>query len=100
MNDAFIWFLAGLGGVALGGLFFGSLWWTVQKVTTSARPALWAVGSFVLRMVVTVGGFYLVGGGQWQRIVACLAGFLLARAVITRVTELHAPLTPEPTHAP
>lgn len=100
MNNILIYLLAGGAGAALGAFFFGGLWWTVQKITTSKRPALWTLGSFVVRMVVTVGGFFLVADGQWQRIVACLVGFLVARAVITRITDTAAPLNTEPTHAP
>lgn len=100
MNDILILLLAAAAGAALGAFFFGGLWWTVQKITTSKRAPLWFLGSFVLRMAVTVGGFYLVGGDQWQRIVACLVGFLIARAWVTRVTGKDPRLAPEATHAP
>lgn len=73
-------------GLLLGALFFGGLWWTVRKGLVSTRPALWFLGSLVLRMVIAVGGFYLVSGGQWQRLLACLVGFVLARLLVTAVT--------------
>ncbi len=73
-------------GLLLGALFFGGLWWTVRKGLVSTRPALWFLGSLVLRMIIAVGGFYLVSGGQWQRLLACLAGFVLARLLVTAVT--------------
>jgi F1F0 ATPase subunit 2 len=55
--------LALLAGVALGLFYFGGLWLTVQRVTTSQRPELLALGSFVLRMAVTLAGF-LLGHGR------------------------------------
>jgi F1F0 ATPase subunit 2 len=71
----------------LGALFFGGLWWTVLKGLTSPRPALWFLGSMLLRTGITLSGFYLVSGGDWQRLLACLAGFVIARLVVTRLTR-------------
>jgi len=100
MNEGLVWLLVGGAGVLLGFFFFGGLWWTVKKSLSSPRAALWLVGSFVVRMVVTVGGFYLVSDGQWQRILACLVGFLVARTVVSRLTDKKAQTSPEATHAP
>jgi hypothetical protein len=30
-------------------------------------------------------GFYLVSGNHWERLVACLLGFVVARIVVTRL---------------
>lgn len=79
--------LAALAGVALGTLFFGGLWWTVQRAAVSPRPALWFGPSLLLRIAVVAGGFYLVGDGTWQRLAACLGGFVLARAAVLRATK-------------
>ena len=38
-------------GALLGAFFFGGLWWTVQKGVTSEQPALWFLGSLLLRTV-------------------------------------------------
>ena len=61
--------------------FFGGLWWTVQKGVASESPAIWFVGSLLLRTGVVVAGFYLVAG-HWSRLVACLFGFLIARVIV------------------
>ena len=79
-------------GVGLGVFFFGGLWWTVRKGLFSAHPALWMLSSLVLRMGLTVGGFYLVlssdlVGAAWQRLLLCLLGFLTARLLITQGTR-------------
>jgi F1F0 ATPase subunit 2 len=80
-------------GLALGAVFFGGLWWTVHRALASASPARWFVGSLLARTVLTLAGFYLVADGHWERLLACLAGFTIARFVVTRVTrtatELH-----------
>jgi len=39
-------------------------------------------------MAVAVTGFYLVSHGEWRKLVACLAGFLLARITVTRLVRL------------
>lgn len=73
-----------LAGMVLGIFFFGGLWWTVRKGMTATNPALWFVGSFLLRTGVVLGGFYAVGASDWQRLLAALAGFVLARMLLTR----------------
>jgi F1F0 ATPase subunit 2 len=87
MSEAARLFLSGLAGALLGGFFFGGLWWTVRKSVSSARPAQWLLGSALLRMGVAVTGLYLVSGHHWQRLLACLLGFMAARAVVTRWTR-------------
>ena len=69
-------------GVALGGLFFGGLWWMVQRLTSSRHPALMLSGSFILRMGIALSGLDLISGGRWQRLVAGLLGFAIARTLV------------------
>lgn len=78
------WALALLAGGMLGLFFFGGLWWTLRRALASKRPALWVMGSLLLRVGITGGGFVLVSAGQWQRVLACLLGFLIARQAVTR----------------
>jgi F1F0 ATPase subunit 2 len=87
MNESLMLFVAGAVGLALGAVFFGGLWWTVRKGVSSPRPALWFVGSMLLRTVIVLAGFYFVGGGQWQRLLACLLGFVIARFLVMRLTR-------------
>lgn len=75
-------------GLLLGGMFFGGLWWTVRKGVASSRPAVWFVGSLLLRTGILLAGFYFVGvyrvsTGSWSRLLLCLLGFTLARLVVT-----------------
>lgn len=86
MNNVHLILAAGA-GMLLGGVFFGGLWWTVRKCLTSLHPASWLLGSAFLRMSIAVLGFYFVGGGQWQRMLACLVGFITARLVVTWLSK-------------
>ncbi len=71
-------------GVLLGAFFFGGLLWTVRKCLSSRQPALWVLGSLLLRTGVVMAGFYYVSAGHWERMLLCLAGFFIARLLVTR----------------
>ena len=104
MSEALMLGLAGVAGLIMGAIFFGGLWWTVRKGVSSKRPALWFLGSFLLRTGVVVAGFYVVSDGDWQRLLACLFGFAVARFIVTWLTPppIAAPSvrTAEARHAP
>jgi F1F0 ATPase subunit 2 len=87
MTDALLLLLCVPAGGALGAVFFGGLWWTVRRGLASGHPALWFMASLMLRLAITLSGFYLVGGGQWQRLILCLLGFIAARLVVERLTR-------------
>ncbi|MEZ4934310.1 MAG: ATP synthase subunit I [Saprospiraceae bacterium] len=84
-NDFTTWMLTLLTGILLGIFFFGGLWWTIHKGLTSKYAGLWFLGSMLVRTGVVLTGFYFVSGGQWERIVVCLAGFIIARLVVLRI---------------
>jgi len=85
MTETLTLVLAWVAGGALGAMFFGGLWRTVQKALSSTRPAFWFFGSLLLRMTLALAGFYFVAGGHWQRLLVCLAGFVVARLIVTRL---------------
>ena len=103
MHDTLVWIGAFAAGGAMGGIFFGGLWWTIRKGMASPAPALWFLGSFVLRMGVVLAGFYFVAGSHWDRMLLCLLGFILARLLVmllTRPAQNKTPLpAPEVPHA-
>jgi len=74
-------------GGLLGAMFYGGLWWTVRRGVSSKRAALWFLGSLLLRMGIVLAGLYLVAGGDWQRLLPCLLGFVMARVAVTRLTR-------------
>ncbi|MGA7965140.1 MAG: ATP synthase subunit I [Gammaproteobacteria bacterium] len=78
--------LALAAGLVLGAAFFGGLWWTVRRGVSSRRPAILFMGSMLLRTALVVAGFYIVSDGHWQRFLACLFGFVIARLVVTRLS--------------
>ncbi len=86
MSEAMQPALALLAGMLLGAVFFGGLWWTVNRGLASPRPAQWFIGSLLLRTALVLAGFYFVAGGDWKRMLACLLGFIVARVIVTRLT--------------
>lgn len=79
--------LAMMAGLLLGTVFFGGLWWTVQKGISSGKTAVWLSGSLLLRMGIVLTGFYFTADGHWDRLLACLSGFLIMRTVVTRLVR-------------
>jgi len=88
MNETLLLVLAWVAGGLLGAVFFGGLWWTVRKGVSSQWPALWFFGSLLLRTSLVLCGFYFVSGGHWERMLACLLGFFIARLVVSWLTRL------------
>ena len=82
MNDTLTLALGWAAGAALGAIFFGGLWWTVRKGLSSKQPAYWFSVSLLLRMSITLAGFYFVGRGNWKRLLLSLLGFAMARLVL------------------
>lgn len=104
MHDIVTLLLAAMAGVALGGIFFGGLWWTVRRATQGRAPGLWFLASLLLRTVIVLAGFYFLGAHHWERLTACLVGFTLARLLVLWLTRCpdrrHALRTAEISHAP
>jgi F1F0 ATPase subunit 2 len=88
MNEMLLLLPAFLTGIILGIIFFGGLWWTVQKGLTSSSPALWFICSLLIRTSITVTGFYWIAAGSWEKLLACLCGFLIPRFIVTRFIRL------------
>jgi F1F0 ATPase subunit 2 len=86
MSEAPFIAVAAAVGAVLGAIFYGGLWWTIRRGLLSRRPAVWFLTSLLARTAVAVIGFYEVFRGDWKRLVACLAGFILARMLVTRLT--------------
>jgi len=72
---------------ALAGIFyFGGLWFTLRRLPRARHPIVLALGSLVLRTGIAVTVFVLmVRGGRWQRLLLCVAGFVVARLVLVGV---------------
>lgn len=70
------------GGLCLGGIFFGGLWWTVRRAVTSPHPARWFLISLFVRSSLVVFGFYVLAGQDWQRWLAGILGLIPARLIV------------------
>lgn len=87
MTDATALILVWVAGLGLGTLFFGGLWWTLRKAVVSQKPALWFICSLLVRTSLVLSGFYFVSGDDWQRLLLCLLGFVMARVGVTWLTR-------------
>jgi len=98
MSDMLLLALTALAGMLLGAVYFGGLWWTVKKGLTSPRPAQWFIVSLLVRLGFTLPGFYFLAGDDWKKLLACLLGFVIARVIVIRLTEM--PIAEGASHAP
>ena len=82
MNDTLRFGFSLMAGALLGILFFGGLWWTIQRGLASQWPAVWFVASPLLRLTVVLAGFYVLSAGDTGRLLVVLVGFLGTRTVM------------------
>lgn len=73
-----------LGGLGLGVFFFGGLWLTVRHGARSGCAPLWFAASSLVRMAATLAGMYWLTAGRWEKLLPCVAGFFVARLLVTR----------------
>lgn len=79
--------IALVAGGALGVIFFWGLWYTVRIGLRSKHSGLIFTVSLIVRMAIVLLGFYYIGAQNWQKMLASLVGFLIARIIITRITK-------------
>jgi len=77
--------LAFIAGIGLAGLHFAGLWLTISKLATSKHPGVLTMLSLLVRLSLTLTAIYFVMGGHWQRLLACVVGFFIARLVAVRI---------------
>jgi F1F0 ATPase subunit 2 len=87
MIESLALIMAWIAGLLLGAIFFGGLWWTVRKGLSSPQPALWFLGSLLLRTVIVLAGLYFVSSHHLERLLVCLLGFVMARVLVTQMTR-------------
>lgn len=74
-------------GALLGALYFGGLWLTLRQLPRLNHPMLWLLISTITRLGLVLAAFYLVSQDQWQRLLACLAGFIAVRIYLVHKTR-------------
>jgi|LGVE01.1.fsa_nt_gb F1F0 ATPase subunit 2 len=71
-----------IGGILLGIVFFGGLYWTVKKVGRVKYPGPLMLMSAVARMSVLLFGIYFLGGNAINQVLAVLVGVVLVKFVM------------------
>ena len=74
-----------LAGALLGTLFYAGLWLTVRTLAAGKRARFWLAGGFLLRALLAIAGIAIASQGEWRSLIACLAGFCVARACAVRL---------------
>ena len=75
-------------GIAMGGSYFGGLWFTVRRMPESQRPMLLLLGSFAIRGALTVLVVLALLWAPWGNLAALLIGMIAARLAIGRMVKL------------
>lgn len=78
-------FVSLIAGTALGLLYFGGLWLTVERLPKSSLPALLTMGSFLVRTGIVILGFYYIMEGRLERLLVAMVGFLITRIFLVRL---------------
>jgi len=76
------------GGVVLGLVFFGGLYWSVNKLPRVKYPGLLMVASMLVRMAALLIGLYFLMAGNMKNLLAAVVGVMLVKFVmIARVRQ-------------
>lgn len=70
-------------GITLGIVFFGGLYWTVQKLADVKNPGLLMSASLLLRMAILMGVLFYVSKDGYKGLLFALAGMIVVRIVMT-----------------
>lgn len=66
-------------GGLLGAGYFGGLYLTVKRVGQVSSPQWLLIGSFLARLLVVLGAFYLLSAWGAMVMMVAMGGFLIAR---------------------
>ncbi|MFO8068586.1 MAG: ATP synthase subunit I [Alkalibacterium sp.] len=69
-------------GVILGIIFFGGLYWTIQKLTEVKQPGLLMIGSLIVRMAVLLSVLFYVSKSGYKGILYAMLGMFLVRVIM------------------
>jgi F1F0 ATPase subunit 2 len=85
-------------GLALGGAYFGGLWWTLARLPRWRRPGWALAASFAIRGPLLLVALALLARQGVVPLLLALAGFLVARVALS--AWLKAAGEPAPAAAP
>ena len=83
--------LSALIGIALGLFFYGGLWFTVRRLTTTHHPVLLMLGSFWVRVLAVVTAFVFLNRAGLGCVAIAMAGFLFARLAVSKFLPVGRP---------
>ncbi|WP_422484749.1 ATP synthase subunit I [Gudongella sp. DL1XJH-153] len=75
--------IAFITGVLLGFVFFGGLYFSVNRIADMKHPAVFMLASMIVRMLIVLVGLYLIRGDSLYNIPLALLGIILARTYLT-----------------
>ncbi len=87
MSDILLILFSWTMGLVTGLAYYGGLWLTVRKSLVSRHPAVWFASSLIVRIALVAASFLLLSNGSWQRLLLGLAGFIIARPIVIRLTR-------------
>jgi F1F0 ATPase subunit 2 len=71
-------------GALLGLFYFAGLWQTLERLPGARHPWRLLLISYAGRLILALGGFYLLMNGAWERLAAAVIGFLAVRTIMIR----------------
>ena len=73
-----------LGGLLTGLLYYGGLWWTLQRLADTQHPGLLLGMSFLARTVIALAALFWFTDLQLPQILVFMVAFVIMRLVLTR----------------
>ncbi len=84
-----------LGGIVLGLVFFGGLYWSVNQLPTVKYPGLLMMASMFVRMAILLTGLYFLMAGDIKHLLAAVVGVMLVKFVMIARVRKHSPAPTE-----
>jgi len=75
------------GGIILGLIFFGGLYYTTQKLPKAKKPALLMFSSITIRMIILVGGLYLIFSNEISRLLIAILGVFISKYIVVKYVK-------------
>jgi F1F0 ATPase subunit 2 len=79
--------IASAAGLLVGALYFAGLWWAVRRLVHTRHATIGLFASTLVRLLLLLGALFWIMDGRWQRLLAAVAGVIVARAVATRAAR-------------
>ncbi|MCQ2913823.1 MAG: ATP synthase subunit I [Alphaproteobacteria bacterium] len=74
-------------GIITGIIYFGGLWFTVQKIRKAKKYVLIMLSSWIIRTAFLIGMLYVVMQNNIQRILVMMLGIICVRYLAPRVLK-------------